>query len=88
MVALDVPKVRSDRTVQWVRVVIAGGHVSCEDDDIRRKVEALKPIYGLSGADPDSDYSRAQDCRRFLAARIVEYAPQGNGQPPPDGVVM
>jgi hypothetical protein len=69
-----------------VRVTINAGVVTCSDDAIRRDVVALKPIYGVSGADPDPDWTLARECKLWMAARITEYVPQGNGQPPGHGV--
>ena len=88
MVALEVPKVTADRKLELVRVTISGWVVVCKDDAIRRKVEALKPPGGPSGADPNPDWTLAELCRLVLPARIVEKTPNGTDQPPADGVVM
>ena len=87
MVAMDVPKLQPDRSVQLVRVTISAGVVVCKDDYTRREVEALKPPGGPSGADPNSDWTLARECKLWMAARIVEQTSDGNGQPPPNGVV-
>lgn len=88
VVTLDIPKVRPDRTLQWVRVTISGGAVVCKDDAIRRDVEALKSPLGVSGADPEPDWTLADECKLWLVARIVEKSSSGNGQPPGYGVVV
>jgi hypothetical protein len=87
MVTLDVPKLMPDRTVQWVRVTLRDGLVICDDDYIRSEVEKLKPIGGPSGSDPNPAWTLARECKLWMAARIVEQTSNGNGQPPPDGVV-
>jgi hypothetical protein len=87
MVVMDIPKLMPDRTVQWVRVTVTSGHVVCPDDAIRRKVEALKPIHGPSGADPEPDWTLARRCALYMAARIVKQTPTGSNNPLPPGVV-
>ena len=87
MVALDVPKQTPDRTVVWVRVTIADGHVVCKDDTVRREVEAIKPSLGPSGADPEPDWTLGRLCKQFMAARIVQQTSTANNRPIPNGVV-
>jgi hypothetical protein len=66
MVTMDIPKLGADRILRLVRVTINAGVVTCSDDAIRRDVESLKPICGVSGADPDPDYTRARECRLWI----------------------
>ena len=87
MVALDVLKVGPDNRLRIVRVTIRGGAVVCKDDTIRRAVEALRPIGGASGSDPEPDWSLGRECVKWMPARIVKQTPQGNGKPPGNGVV-
>ena len=86
MVAMDIPKLQPDRTVQWVRVTVSAGLVACKDDYIRREVEKLKPIGGPSGSDPEPDWTLAKECKRWLVARIVDQTRNGGDHFPP-GIV-
>jgi hypothetical protein len=86
VVALHIPKLMPDRTVQWVRVTISSGQVVCEN--VRRKVEQLKPLHGPSGSDPEPDWTLTEECRIFMAGRIVQKTRNGMTADPGPGVVM
>lgn len=87
MIELEVPVVDAQRKVRWVRVIVNNGAVTCADDAVRRKVEALNPPGGFPTDVPEPDWALGELCRVHLTARVVRKEPNGTDQEPKDIVL-